>query len=262
MLRPERTNFDVTFYELDIKVDVDQRFLSGYVDVYFEAVEEVNRIQLDLYQNMKVKSVEWYGKAIPHKRIHDAFFIDFPTAIRKGNKSQVRVYYEGNPTVAQNAPWDGGFVWKEDRNGNPWVGVACEGDGASMWWPCKDHLSDEPDSMSIKIAVPDDLVCVANGELRKKESMDNGFTRYDWFVSYPINSYNVSVNIADYANFKETYTAEDGDELELDYYVLSYNLNKAKKHFKQTQKYWLALRNILGNILFGKMGLEWWRLRI
>ncbi|MEL6717465.1 MAG: M1 family metallopeptidase, partial [Bacteroidota bacterium] len=205
-------------------------------------------------QNMKVKSVEWYGKAIPHKRIHDAFFIDFPTAIRKGNKSQVRVYYEGNPTVAQNAPWDGGFVWKEDRNGNPWVGVACEGDGASMWWPCKDHLSDEPDSMSIKIAVPDDLVCVANGELRKKESMDNGFTRYDWFVSYPINSYNVSVNIADYANFKETYVAEDEDELELDYYVLSYNLNKAKKHFKQTHKVLACFEKYFGKYPFWEDG--------
>lgn len=254
MLRPERTNFDVTFYNLDIKVEVDKRFLSGYVDVHFDAVEDIDRLQLDLYQNMKVKSVEWYGKAIPHERIHDAFFVDFPSTIQKGKNSQIRVHYEGNPTVAQNAPWDGGFVWQKDKNDNPWIGVACEGDGASMWWPCKDHLTDEPDSMSIKIAVPNDLVCVANGELRQKKKVDKGYTRYDWFVSYPINSYNVSVNIADYANFKETYTAEDGDKLELDYYVLSYNLNKAKKHFKQTHKVLACFEKYFGKYPFWNDG--------
>jgi len=254
MLRPERTNFDVTFYELDIKVDINKRFLSGSVGVHFDAVEDIDRIQLDLYQNMKVKSVEWYGKTIPHRRMHDAFFVEFPETIRKGNHSQIRVYYEGNPTTAQNAPWDGGFVWRSDKNGKPWVGVACEGDGASMWWPCKDHLTDEPDSMSIQIAVPDELVCVANGELKRKKSMSNGYTRYDWFVSYPINSYNVSVNIADYANFKEIYTAEDGEELELDYYVLSYNLNKAKKHFKQTHKVLACFEKYFGKYPFWKDG--------
>ncbi|MEM8526970.1 MAG: M1 family metallopeptidase [Bacteroidota bacterium] len=254
MLRPERTNFDVTFYNLDIKVDVENRFLSGFVDVHFEAVEDIDRLQLDLYKNMKVKSVEWYGKTIPHERIHDAFFVDFPSMIAKGKSSQVRVHYEGKPTIAQNAPWDGGFVWDKDRNGNPWVGVACEGDGASMWWPCKDHLTDEPDSMSIKIAVPDDLVCAANGELRQKKTMPDGYTRYDWFVSYPINSYNVSVNIADYANFKETYTAEDGDTLELDYYVLSYNLEKAKKHFKQTHKVLACFEKYFGKYPFWEDG--------
>ncbi|MEN0051755.1 MAG: M1 family metallopeptidase [Bacteroidota bacterium] len=254
MLRPERTNFDVTFYNLDIKVDIKNRFLNGFVDVHFDAVENIDRLQLDLYQNMKVKSVEWYGKTIPYERTHDAFFVNFPSTIQKGKSSQIRVHYEGKPIVAQNAPWDGGFVWSEDRNGNPWVGVACEGDGASMWWPCKDHLTDEPDSMSIKIAVPDQLVCAANGELRQKKSLPNGYTRYDWFVSYPINSYNVSVNIADYANFKETYTAEDGDELELDYYVLSYNLEKAKKHFKQTHKVLACFEKYFGKYPFWEDG--------
>ncbi|MEM9847349.1 MAG: M1 family metallopeptidase [Bacteroidota bacterium] len=253
-LDEKRSSYDVHFYELDIKVTPEKKLLAGYVDIHFEVLEPIQQIQLDLFKNMKINRIDYKGKSLNYSRKHHAFFVDFPSQLQKGQQVSICVHYEGQPTIAANAPWDGGFVWKTDRNGVPWIGVACEGDGASMWWPCKDHLSDEPDSMSIKIAVPEDLTAVANGELLGTKALEDGYKRYDWFVSYPINNYNVTLNIADYANFKETYTAEDGETLELDYYVLSYNLERAKKHFKQTHKVLACFEKYFGKYPFWEDG--------
>lgn len=256
MLRSERTCFDVTFYELDIKVDVDKQYLSGYVDVEYEVLQDFKTLQLDLFQNMKINSItnQQNNQSLTFDRQYNAVFVTFEELQQKGSQGKIRVAYEGAPTVAENAPWDGGFVWKRDKNEQPWIGVACEGTGASLWWPCKDHLSDEPDSMSIKLTVPDDLVGVANGQLRNTQSVEEGYKQYDWFVSYPINSYNVTLNIADYANFKETYTALDGETLEMDYYVLSYNLERAKKHFAQTPKVLACFERYFGKYPFWRDG--------
>jgi aminopeptidase N len=232
MLRPERTCYDVTFYNLDIAIDIEERSISGFVDIHFDVVAPFQRLQVDLFENMTIDKVEYMGKELDFSREYDAVFIDFPEELTAG-KGQFRVSYHGKPTVARNAPWDGGFVWKTDRNGDPWVGVACEGDGASLWWPNKDHLSDEPDSMSIKVAVPRGLTCVSNGNLRRV-TPKGGYDRFDWFVSYPINNYNVTVNIAKYAHWTETYTAADGATMPMDFYVLEDNEEKAKAHFKQT----------------------------
>ncbi len=231
MLRPERTCYDVTFYDLNIKVDVKAKKISGYVDIAFKAVEDFKTLQIDLYQNMNLSGIEYNGNKLGFRREYDAVFVDFPLQT-KGMVGTFRVYYDGTPQEARNPPWDGGFVWAKDRLGNTWAGVACEGDGASLWWPNKDHLSDEPDSMSIRIAVPSSLMCVANGNLRQTVR-DGDYTRYDWFVSYPINNYNVTLNIGKYAHFSDSYTAQDGAKLALDYYVLSYNEKKAREHFKQ-----------------------------
>ena len=235
MLRPERTCYDVTFYELDIKIDPDRRFISGYADVYFDVVEEFETLQIDLFENMKINKIVSEDKALNFKRLHNAIFVEFPLR-KKGEKGSFRVFYEGEPTTALVAPWDGGFVWSKDENGDHWVGVACEGEGASLWWPNKDHLSDEPDSMSIRVAVPDPYLCISNGNLRSKEALPDKYTRYNWFVSYPINNYNVTVNIAKYVHFSDIYTSPDRHELQLDYYVLPYNLEKAKKHFKSVHQ--------------------------
>ncbi len=231
MLRPERTCYDVTYYDLDISVDVKAKTISGHVDIAYRTVEDFETLQIDLYQNMNLSKIEFNGGRLSFRREHDAVFVDFPLQT-KGSTGTFRVYYDGTPREARNPPWDGGFVWNKDRLGNTWVGVACEGDGASLWWPNKDHLSDEPDSMSIRIAVPSSLMCVANGNLR--QTVKSGeYTRYDWFVSYPINNYNVTLNIGKYVHFSDSYTALDGDKLPLDYYVLSYNEKKAREHFKQ-----------------------------
>ncbi len=233
-LRPERTYYNVTFYHLDIQFDIAQRFIKGYNDIEFRVVQDFERMQLDLFENMTISKIEYLEKNVPWVREGNAFFVTLPKQ-KKGNLSKIRVYYEGNPIVAQHAPWDGGFVFSKDNTDNPWVGVACEGIGASLWWPNKDHLSDEPDSMAISIAVPTGLNCVCNGRLRSQDTLPDGYTRYNWFVSYPINNYNVTFNIAKYAHFSDTYTSKDGSKLDLDYYVLPNNLEKAKKQFEQAK---------------------------
>ncbi|MBK8490312.1 MAG: M1 family metallopeptidase [Saprospirales bacterium] len=234
MLRPERTCYDVTYYELHLEVTIVRKWIKGYVDIHFTALAPFEVLQVDLYPNMKIKSIEWEGKELSYERRKQAVFITFPLQ-KAGTESQFRITYEGAPTEAPFAPWQGGFVWSQDSNGSPWVGVACEGDGASLWWPNKDHLSDEPDSMLISVLVPDPLQCISNGNLRSRTPNGRGYTRYDWFVSYPINNYNVTLNIGDYVHFSDTYQAADGTTMPLDYYVLSYNLEKAKKHFQQVK---------------------------
>ena len=252
-LRPERTCYDVHFYQLHLKVDIEKQFLSGYVDIHYHTKAEFDRLQIDLWANMQILRIEFEGQDLEYERLHDAVFVQFPTQ-RKGSSAQFRVYYEGYPRVAPNAPWQGGFVWERDKNGSPWVGVACEEDGASLWWPNKDHLSDEPDSLAISVAVPRGLTCVANGNLRSVQAEED-LDRFNWFVSYPINNYNVTLNIARYAHITDIYEAMDGDQLALDYYVLSYNEDKARRHFQQVHKVLACYEHFFGKYPFWKDGL-------
>lgn len=252
-LNADRSCFDVTFYDLNIKVDPEQQFITGYVDIVFEVLADFDKLQIDLYQNLYVEKILNEENKLTYNRNENIILIDLPNQ-KKGTKNQIRVYYSGNPIVAKTPPWDGGFVWSKDSNENHWIGVACEGAGASLWWPNKDHLSDEPDSMSIKIAVPNGLMCVSNGNLRASVPQPEAYTRYDWFVNYPINNYNVTVNIADYAHFTDTYMADDLTTLELDYYVLKENLLKAKKHFQQTKKVLACYERYFGKYPFWKDG--------
>lgn len=229
-LSAERACYDVSFYHLDIKIDPVDQTIEGYNDITFKTVKNFKRIQVDLFANMKVDKIIWNGKELPYKREFGAVFIDFPEMVKAPSTQTIRFYYSGKPTVAKKAPWDGGFVWTKDKAGDPWIGVACQGTGASLWWPNKDHQSDEPDSMMISIAVPNDLMNISNGRLRSKQDLNNGYTKYNWFVSNPINNYDVTVNIAKYAHFSDKY-----NDLDLDYYVLRENLEKAKEQFKQVK---------------------------
>ncbi len=232
-LRPERTCYDVTFYGLDLRIDPEKRRIDGYVDIAFRVVEPTRRLQIDLHKRMKLERIELDGaRNLAWDRDGDAIFVRTPL-LHRGTRHVLRVYYGGKPRKAPFPPWQGGFVWKKDQNGKPWVGVACEGDGASLWWPNKDHLSDEPDSASIRVAVPPGLMCVANGRLRAVDTLPSGWPRYHWFVSYPINNYNITVNIGDYVHFHDVWVASDGDSLDLDYYVLRDNLERAREHFRQ-----------------------------
>lgn len=247
-LRPERTCYDVTFYDLNIRVDPGRQEVRGFVDIHYTALAAFTTLQIDLYRNMAIDRIIFEGQELPFRRRHDAVFVDFPPQA-PGSRAVFRVFYGGRPTVAEDPPWDGGFVWSSDADGHPWVGVACEGAGASLWWPNKDHLSDEPDSIAINVEVPGDLVCVANGNLRSQERAGE-YTRYHWFVSYPINNYNVTVNIARYQHFSDTYIAADGDTLPLDYYVLPEHLEKARKHFRQTRQVLACFEHYLGKYPF------------
>ncbi|HYK77770.1 MAG TPA: M1 family metallopeptidase [Daejeonella sp.] len=230
-----RTCYDINYYHLDLKVDIDNKFISGSNLFRFTATQDFNRLQFDLFDNLQISKVIYHGQEVPFQREYNAVFVDFPTKISKGSTDEFTVFYSGNPTIAKNAPWDGGFVFSKDQSGKPWVAVACQGFGASSWWPNKDHQSDEVDSMLISVSVPKGLMNVSNGRLRSTQELEDGYTRYNWFVSYPINNYNVSLNIANYAHFSDEFNGENG-QLSLDYYVLPENLEKAKKQFGEDVK--------------------------
>ncbi len=236
-LSPARTCFDVEYYKMDIEIDPLKRHIQGYIDMEFTAVEEFLTLQVDLFSNMVMDSVIRLDnlEELEFRRSFNAVFINMGNRIPKGDKKTVRMYYSGYPTVAQRPPWDGGFVFDKDREGRDWIGVACEGDGASLWWPNKDHLSDEPKGMDISITAPKELTCVSNGQFLGEKEIGLDKKKTEWRVTYPINNYNVTVNLAHYEHFQEKYKAFDGIEMDLDYYVLDYNLETAKKHFKQVK---------------------------
>jgi len=255
-LSPLRSSYDINYYHLDIKFDIENKKISGSNLFRFTAVQDLNQLQFDLFENMNIEKVHYQGKEILFKREFNAVFIDFPESIKKGTKSEFTVFYNGNPTIAINPPWDGGFTFSADQNGKPWVSVSCQGFGASSWWPNKDHQSDEVDSMLISIAVPNGLMNVSNGRLVSIKEKEGNFTQYNWFVSYPINNYNVSLNVADYVHFNDSYQGENGN-LTLDYYVLRENLDKAKKQFGENVKpMFAAFENWFGPYPFYRDGYK------
>ena len=230
-LRPERTCFDVLHYDLNIKVNPEERTVVGFNDIRFKVVSNTSKIQLDLFENMQVDSIIFNSKKLNYKREFAAVFIDFPFVLNAKSEQTLRFYYSGKPIIAKRAPWDGGFVYTKDGQGKPWIGVACQGTGASLWYPVKDSQSDEPDfGATIKVAVPNGLMDVSNGRLTGSEDLKNGYTRWDWEVKNPINTYSINVSIADYAHIHENYKG-----LDLDYYVLRENEAKAKVHFEEVK---------------------------
>ncbi len=247
-LSEQRTCYDVTYYHLNISVDPEEKFIKGYTDIHFDVLSDFQTLQIDLFEEMKISEINFDDVSLDFKREYDAIFITFNRKVNLGEKLSIRIYYEGNPQEAINAPWDGGFSWKKDQNDTDWIGVSCQGLGASSWWPNKDHQSDEPDSMLISCQVPGRLQCISNGNLRlhdlRKSSMH--FNTFHWFVSYPINNYDVSLNIGDYVHFNDVYVDEVSDTLQLDYYVLSYNLEKAQKHFEQVKPMLKCFEEYLG----------------
>lgn len=250
-----RSCYDVYFYDLQVRVDPENRSIKGSNAIFYKVTEDFEHIQIDLFANLTLEKIVFEGKSLVFKREGNATFVQFPGKQKKGEKGKIEVLYSGKPMVAVNAPWDGGFSWAKDKNGNHWIGVSCEGHpGASVWWPNKDHLSDEPDSMRISCEVPGDLMCVSNGNLRKTAKTEGGYNSYEWFVSYPINNYNVTLNIGKYAHFTDAYTSEDGETLSLDYYVLDYNLGKAKKQFEQVKPMLKCYEFYFGKYPFWKDG--------
>ncbi len=238
-LSPLRACYDINYYHLDVRFDIDNKLISGSNLFKFTATQDFTKLQFDLFANLTVDKVIYKGKGLIYKRDGNAVFVTFPKKISKGSKEEFTVYYSGHPTVAKNAPWDGGISYAKDTLGKPWVATSCEGLGASAWWPNKDHLSDEVDSMMISISVPTGLKDVSNGRLRKVTDLGNGYTKFDWFVANPINNYDVAANIGDYTEFKDTYDGEKG-KLDLDFWVLPQDLEKAKAQFGANVKPMLA----------------------
>ena len=229
-LRPERTAFDMLKYDLNVQINPKDKSIQGYNSITFKVLDNQQSLQLDLFDNMKLDSIVFHNKNLEFKREYNAVFIDFEKELQSGTTETIDVYYHGKPIIARNPPWDGGFVFTYDGNGKPWIAVAVQGTGASLWFPNKDHLSDEPDEVDIRITVPKDLVAVSNGRLIEEIEINANLKTYHWQVTYPINNYNITLNIGDYVHFSDQF-----QDLDLEYYVLRDNFEKAKKHFEQVQ---------------------------
>ena len=228
----EREWWDLTYYHLDIKVEPDNKFISGSNTVGYRVLKSNKTMQIDLQEPMKITSVLSDGKSLKFNREGNAYFIELKSKQKKNDVNYLKIFYEGHPKEAIRAPWDGGLSWTKDENNNHFIATSCQGLGASVWWPNKDHMYDEVDSMLISVNVPKHLTNVSNGRLRKVTEHENNTKTFDWFVSNPINNYGVNINIGDYVSFSEVFQGEKGD-LDIDNYVLSYNLEKAKEQFKQ-----------------------------
>ena len=246
-----RLCYDVTFYDLNIAIDEVERSIEQSTNIiHFDIIKQCSIIQVDLASNMEIMSIKFEGNELKFEREIDAVYVYFNRTLNKGESHKISVLYGGYPKVAKNPPWDGGFSWEKDFNGNPWIGVSCQGLGASTWWPCKDHQSDEPDSMRIKVAARYPLKIISNGNLRSDTTIWNQYFNSwmnvsEWFVTYPINNYNVTINIGDYNHISDQYISNT-DTLELDYYILSGNELKAKEHFKQVKPMLECFENFFG----------------
>lgn len=251
--RLERSCYDVHYYDLWVDLDFAQQSIAGKNEMHLDLVSKSDRIQIDLFDNMSLDSVVMLGKRLDFVRDFDAVFVSLPESIQLG-KHVIVFYYHGKPQIARMPPWDGGFTWAKDKEGQPWLGVSCQGTGASLWWPTKEVYSDEPDSMRIHCTVPTELYAVCNGLEEPAIKGTNNKTTYNWKVSYPINNYNVTLNVAKYVHFDDIYITKTNDTLALDYYVLPSSLNEAKKQFEQVKPMLECYEEYLGPYPFIKDG--------
>lgn len=251
-LRTERTSYDVKRYDLNIIINPEEKSIKGFNDITFDVVSATQKIQIDLFDNMKVDSIVWNTKKLKYVRDNDAVFIDFPERLVLKSNHKLKFYYSGNPKIAKNAPWDGGFVFKKDSNGKDFIAVAVQGTGASLWYPVKDSQTDEPDNgASIKVAVPNGLMNVSNGRFLGSEDLKNGYTRWDWEVKNPINNYTITVNVADYVHIQDKMP-----DLDLDYYVLRENETKAREHFAEVKPMMECFQSKFGRYPFWEDGYK------
>lgn len=254
-ITPEREWWDLTYYHLNISVDPDKKFISGTNSIQYKVLQPNKVMQIDLQSPLILTKAVQDGEELNIKHNGNAHFISLNKNQKTGSINSVDIYYEGKPKEAKRPPWDGGITWKKDKNGNHFIASSCQGIGASIWWPNKDHMYDEVDSMLISVTVPKDLMNVSNGRLRKTEEHINNTVTSHWFVNNPINNYGVNINIGDYVHFSEVYEGENGD-LDMDYYVLRDNLEKAKEHFKDAPKMMKAFEHWFGPYPFYEDGFK------
>jgi aminopeptidase N len=245
---PYRANNDLLFYHLDIRVDPDKKFISGKNTIRFRMLKDDTRIQLDLHPSLTVDKILLGATPLKYEREFGAVFIDFPTTLQKGRVYSIDFFYSGTPVESARF---GGFAFRKDPSGHPWINTACEDIGASVWWPNKDQWRDEVENMQISVSIPNDLIDVSNGKFVGKTDLGDGYTRWDWFVHYPINNYDVSVNIGNYQHFSDRLRA-----LPLDFYALPEDVDKAKKQFAQAKGMLEAYQHYFGEYPFKKDGYK------
>ena len=245
---PYRANNDLLFYHLDIRIDPAKKLVSGKNTIRFKMLQDDTRIQLDLADALNIDKILLDATPLHYERDSGAVFVDFPYTLRSGSVYSIDFYYSGTPVQTGRF---GGFTFGTDPSGHPWIYTACEGIGASIWWPNKDQWRDEVESMQISVAIPNDLVDVSNGRFQGKTDLGDGYTRWDWLVHYPINNYDVSVNIGNYQHFSD----KMGD-LDMDFYALPEDLEKARKQFSQAKGMIEAYEHYFGEYPFKKDGYK------
>jgi len=243
-----RANNDLLSYRLDIRVDPERKFLSGTNTIRFKMLADDNRVQLDLYDNLAIDDIRLGATALEYERELNSFFVKFPSTLKTGKTYAIEVRYSGSPREQGRF---GGIAFRKDPDGRHWINTACEGEGASIWWPNKDQWRDEVEEMELRVAVPNDLVDVSNGKFLGQTDLGDGYTRWDWHIQYPINNYNVSLNIGNYTHF-----ADRLGDLPLDFYVLPGSLEKAKVQFAQAKPMIEAFERFFGEYPFKKDGYK------
>ncbi|CAD0007992.1 MULTISPECIES: M1 family metallopeptidase [Flavobacterium] len=241
----ERSWWDLKYYHLDVKVNPFNKTIIGSNTVRYTVLNKYDKMQIDLQEPMQIYKVIQGEKELKFKRDGNAFFIQLTEDQRVGDTKEIIISFGGKPKEAVNPPWDGGITWKKDKNGKDFIASSCQGLGASVWWPCKDHMYDEVENMLISVNVPGDLTDVSNGRLQSVKKQKDGTKTFNWYVSNPINNYGVNINIGDYVNFSEKYEGEKGN-LDCDYYVLRDNLALAKEQFKDAPKMLKAFESCFG----------------
>src|ERR1700677_5061033 len=245
---PFRANNDLLFYHLDIRFDPEKNSISGKNTIRFKMLQDGARIQLDLHAALNVDKILLGDTPLKYERDSGAVFVDFPETLRAGRVYSIDFHYSGNPLETGRF---GGITFKKDSSGHTWINTACEGTGASLWWPDKDQWRDEVQSMDISVAIPNGLVDVSNGKFMGSTDLGDGYTRWDWLVQYPINNYEVSLNIGNYVHFSDQLGS-----LPLDFYVLPEDLDKAKKQFAQAKGMIEAYQHYFGEYPFQKDGYK------
>lgn len=245
-ITPERAWWDLKYYHLQVTVNPEKKSIQGEVLIKYKVLDPYQIIQIDLQPPLSIDKIIQDGAELSYNKDgENAYMISLNKTQLKGHTESLTVYYSGLPQEAKNPPWEGGVQWTKDKDGNTFIASACQGIGASVWWPCKDHMYDEADSMAISITVPDDLMDISNGRLRSVIDNPDHTKTYNWAVRNPINNYGVNMNIGRYVHFSEKFHGALGN-LDMDYYVLPYNLEKAKEQFKQAKlmmrafEYWFG----------------------
>lgn len=246
-----RSSWDLNHYRLQLKIDPATRYISGNNKLTFKALTDFKNLQVDLDANFEISKIISPLGNVKWTRIGNAIQITLPQKMPAGTSSWIQVHYAGHPHVAANPPWDGGFVWHQDAEGYPWIGVACEGSGSSLWFPSKNHPADEPDSVLLQYEVPKNLVAVGNGQFFGKNPISDSTAQYSFRVTYPINHYNITLNVGPYISWSDTMTlSESGKLLQMRFHALPQDEAKARKQFVQSKQVVRVLSRLFGDYPF------------
>jgi len=252
----ERAWWDLNHYHLSLEVVIEDKYIEGNNVITYKVLKPHQVMQIDLQRPLEITSVSQNGKKLQVESNENAHFVHLVEKQVVGEVNSIIVSYKGNPRAAARAPWDGGFSWKKDKEGNDFVATSCQGLGASVWWPCKDHMYDEVDSLLMSIEIPMHLSDVSNGRLRGVDVNEKKKTKtFHWAVTNPINNYGVNLNIGNYVNWEEIYNGEKGN-LDLSYWVLEYNESKGKQQFQEVPRMLDAFEHWFGPYPFYEDGYK------